>query len=132
IKKARSGTRVIVLPGTYHGKYVISKQADPNNPIIISGIEGLTVFACGHLPENKGDAPLKFSVAKGLILEHFRFESCWPAPIEVTDSTYLIFRNNAFKGGHNAIKLAEQTTHSIQIANNAWNQDETKERVWKA
>lgn len=120
IKKAAPGDQVLILPGTYRKKYIIGRQVDPNNPVIISGVPGLTIFACADEPKQHGESPLKFSVAQGLVIENIQFESCWPSAIEVSDSSYLTFRANKILGGHNAFRIAEQATHSIAFLRNEW------------
>jgi hypothetical protein len=136
VEKAEAGDSVLILPGLYKEIInLISKNGKPERPIFIAGIL-----------DNKGDYPvidggaanpgmeltnywITIDNSRWIEIEKLKFINGWTYPINLTNSSYVTFRDCKFFGARRVVSAEGENTHHILIEKCFW--DQGGEFLWR-
>ncbi|MGD8780465.1 MAG: hypothetical protein PVH88_16050 [Ignavibacteria bacterium] len=135
VVKAEAGDTVLIMSGRYREIiYFTNKNGLPDEPIYIIGNisgEGEPAVIDGGAEKPSSDASnfwLVFENSSWIEIINLKFENGWTNPIQVTNSSYLSFKQCDISGGRRVIYAKEIKTHHILIENCYW--DQGGEYLW--
>jgi hypothetical protein len=133
VSTALPGDNVLLLPGSYNQRTVISNSGSAEEPITIksssSDPDQFATIDRNMTPTNSGNGCVEINNnASWITFENIKFQNCWTNIIDIEKGNYITFRGiQALGGRHVVYAEASSSNHHILIENSTWQQDK---RIW--